>query len=399
VVITPDRTEVRVVAGTTLIYGSLFLDRLAPLYLIVIVRAELGLSAGALALLPVSIGLGWASSMALGHWLSGRISDRSRIALGAGGAALLHLVSAQVAPWWAFLLLRFLGGVLAGTVAPPITALVFRWAPAARRGLDIGIVFSATRLFGSLVSPIVVLAIAVRAGWQTALGVSAAGLLLSAMAFLVLVPTAPAPTTSRHERRAEARTTLRPGGRRDIALASGVGILLVTWLTVVSQSGPTVVVDALGVTPDQAGTVVGAFGIGGWLAALAVPALSDRIGRPRAVGGATSLGAAAGLTLSMLFAQQGAVSPWLPAVLLGIGGVAMGALPLALSIIPGEAVLRGDPGRAVAWPVVGSEIVGSALLPGIALLGFLPDRLALGAAGAGLLLATGLASAFSRPPA
>jgi hypothetical protein len=383
VVITPDRTEVRVVAGTTLIYGSLFLDRLAPLYLIVIVRAELGLSAGALALLPVSIGLGWASSMALGHWLSGRISDRSRIALGAGGAALLHLVSAQVAPWWAFLLLRF----------------VFRWAPAARRGLDIGIVFSATRLFGSLVSPIVVLAIAVRAGWQTALGVSAAGLLLSAMAFLVLVPTAPAPTASRHERRAEARTTLRPGGRRDIALASGVGILLVTWLTVVSQSGPTVVVDALGVTPDQAGTVVGAFGIGGWLAALAVPALSDRIGRPRAVGGATSLGAAAGLTLSMLFAQQGAVSPWLPAVLLGIGGVAMGALPLALSIIPGEAVLRGDPGRAVAWPVVGSEIVGSALLPGIALLGFLPDRLALGAAGAGLLLATGLASAFSRPPA
>lgn len=383
------------VAGTAAIYGFVFLDRLAPLYLVVILRQELEVSPAALAMLPVSLGLGWAVAMALGRWLSGRLTDRQRIALGTGGAIAFHVASALVGSWGWFLLLRFLGGVFAGTVAPPITGLLFHWAPVARRGRDIGIVFSSTRLFGSLLSPIIVLSAAVAFGWQQALQISAAGLFLALLFFLVVVPSSPGPTTTRQERRAEATVVLRAHGKRNIALSAGVGILLITWLTVVSQSGPTLLVESLGIDPDQAGTILGMFGIGGWLAALIVPTLSDRIGRRLAVGGATAVGGLSGLVLAFLLAQDGTLPTWTPALLLAIGGLAMGALPLALSVIPAEAVQSGDPGRAVTWPVVGAEVIGSALLPGIALLGFLPDRLAFAGAAAGLLLATVIAQSLA----
>jgi hypothetical protein len=394
------RAEARAVGGGALVFGTLFLDRLAPLYLIVIIREEEALGPGALAMIPLVIGIGWAVAMTVGRWTRGRWSDRSRIAIGAGGAALFHVASALVGAWPAFLVLRFLGGILAGTVAPPVTGLIFAWAPPRRRGLDAGIMFSSTRLLGSLVAPVLVLAVAVRAGWQTALLVSALLLLLATIAFLAVSPAGPArPSTAADavERREQARTVLAPHGSRNVALATVFGILFAGWLTIVSQFGPSVVVSSLEVTPDRAGAIVGGFGIGGWIAALTVPALSDRIGRGGAVGGASAIGGTAALVLTYVLAAGPGSPTWVPTLLFALGGIALGALPLALSVIPGEAVLRGDPGGAVTWPVVGAEVIGAAVLPALALLGFLPERTSIAAAGLALLVSAGLAAALVPP--
>ncbi len=396
----PVRSEVRAVGGGALVFGMVFLDRLAPLYLIVVIREQEGLAAHQLALVPLTIGLGWAVAMGVGRWLSGRLSDRSRIALGAGGAGLVHVASALVGGWPAFLLLRFLGGVLAGTVAPPLTGLIFAWAPRRRRGLDAGILFSATRLLGSLVAPVVVLSVAVRADWRSALLTAAVLLLAATAAFWLITPPAPAASeaieTTAAQRREQARPVLARHGRRNITLATVFGILFACWLNVVSQTGPSVVVASLDVTPDTAGAIVGAFGIGGWLAALFVPMASDRVGRGLAVGTSTAVGGAAGLGLSLVLAV-GSAPPWAPAVLFAFGGLTLGALPLALSVIPGEAVLRGDPGRAVIWPVFGAEVVGAAVLPAVALLGFLPERATLTIAAGALLASAALAKALVPP--
>lgn len=85
------------------------------------------------------------------------------------------------------------------------------------------------------------------------------------------------------------------------------------------------------------------------------------------------------------------------AALFAFGGLTLGALPLALSVIPGEAVLRGDPGRAVIWPVFGAEVVGAAVLPAVALLGFLPERATLTIAAGALLASAALAKALVPP--
>jgi hypothetical protein len=49
-----------------------------------------------------------------------------------------------------------------------------------------------------------------------------------------------------------------------------------------------------------------------------------------------------------------------------LSGVAMGGLPLVISIIPAEAVATGDVGRALTGPIAGGEILGAAVLPALA---------------------------------
>ena len=49
-----------------------------------------------------------------------------------------------------------------------------------------------------------------------------------------------------------------------------------------------------------------------------------------------------------------------------LAGSAMGGLPLCISIMPAETVASGDVGRAVAVPIAGGEVVGSAALPALA---------------------------------
>jgi MFS family permease len=396
-------SERRVVIGTSLVYGLVFLDRFAPLYLVVLLRRSLDLSDASLALLPAAIGLGWAGAMIVARITSGRLTDRSRILFGVVAGTTLNVASVLLGGWTAFVVCRFLGGLLQGSIAPSITSTVFRYCGATTRGRAIGVVFSGTRLFGSLLSPVIVLAVAVRWGWQLSLVVSAALAFAGLLAFLTFVPSSPLdavpprPRSIRRSTRASVAPPLElhPHGRRNIALSTVISTLLVTWLVVISQSGPVVLVESLGVTPDQAGGIVGAFGIGAWLAALAVPTLSQRFGRRHTTAAAIATGGAAGLLLSVLLALPGSAATIVPTTIaLAVAGVALGSLPMAISLLPAETVRRGDPGRAIFWPVVGAEVIGAALLPAVALLGLLPERVSIAAASGGLLAAAAAALAL-----
>lgn len=358
-----ERRERATVAGAFLVYGAVFFDRLAPLYLVGLVAADLGIPSAWEGTLALCIGLGWAGAMPLVRATTGRFDDRTRILLAAGVGGVVSLASAAAGGWVVFVLLRGLGGLVAASGAPATTALVFSAAPADRRGRDLGIVQSSTRVLGSLVSPVVVTAVAVAAGWRPAIVVSGVLLLLGGLVLALLVPTGPGPGVVRHTRH---DFTYLPGGRRNVVLCTIGCVLLLTWLTVWSQSSVLVVRDWLGVDADTAGRYVGLFGFGAAAAALLVPVVSDRIGRRGALAVAGLLGGAGGLVVGGLAAAS--VRP--PAVVLWIAlllaGGAMGGLPLTISIVPAEAVATGDVGRAVTGPIAGGEVVGSAMLPALA---------------------------------
>jgi MFS family permease len=394
--VTPPR-EVPTILGTFIAFGSLFFDRLAPLYLIVSVGADLPIPAGAEGTLALFVGLGWAASMGVARLTTGRWSDRTRVLVAAGCAAAFGAASAFTHSWVVFILLRGLGSVAAGSAAPPITGLSFAAAPPQRRGLDLGIVQSSSRVFGSFVSPVVVTGIAVVAGWRLALLVSAGLVLLGAAALAVLVPSAPTPRP-RAVAGTQAPLVLRPGGRRDIVVCTGVGVVLLGWLFTMSQSGVPLLQGWLGLGTAEAGRVLGLFGVGAAVAALAIPTLSDAVGRRVALAGATLVGGLGGLGLAVAAMTGAALSAQLAGVLLFVGGLAMGGLPLVLSIIPAEAVARGDVGRGVLVPVVGAEVVGGGVLPGLAGLAAQPLGLpAVMAMAAALLLAATLLGAALRP--
>ncbi len=387
--------EVPTITGTFLIFGALFFDRLAPLYLLALIADDLPVSRIGQGTLALTIGLGWAGSMALARWTSGRWGNRRRILVAVTGAALLGAASVVATSWTAFILLRGLGGLLAGTAPPAVTALSFAAAPAHRRGLDLGVVQSSTRLLGSLISPVVVTSIAVAIDWRIALLTSSGFVAVSATVLMLLVPVDPPPAD---DAVAAATPVLHPTGRRNILLCTAAAIALTSWYTVVSQSAGPILQAWLDLGAAEAGRLLGLFGLGGWLAALVVPLASDRIGRPMALAASSLVGGAAGLGVAIA-ANGSAGGPLTAAILMTLSGVALGAMPLAISIIPAEAVASCDVGRAVAAPIIGAEVLGAALLPAIALAatGQVGSSTSLGVA-AGLLLVVAASSLALRPP-
>ncbi len=351
--------EVRTVAGTFLAYGALFFDRLAPLYLVTLIAADLGAPSTQEGLLALGVGLGWAAAMGLVRLTTGRFGDRGRLLVATLLGAAVSLASGFAAGWVMFVALRAIGGVIAATGAPAATALVFATAPARRRGLDLGIVLSSTRLVGSLLSPVVVTAVAVAAGWRIAIAVSAAFLAVGGLILWALAPPSPVRTPTR----TSTTTHLRPGGERTLFLSAVGCVALLAWLIIWSQTAVPLLVSWRDLSADAAGRLVGAFGVGAGLASLAVPALSDRIGRRAALSLAAGIGGASGVFLASIAAAGIAPSRGTLVLLVFLGGVAMGGLPLTISILPAEAVASGDVGRALTGPIAAGEVLGAALLP------------------------------------
>lgn len=355
--------EIATVAGAFVAYGSIFFDRLAPLYLVALIAQDLGVPSAYEGTLALLIGLGWAAAMPLVRASSGRLGDRDRVITGAVVAGLLGIASAGAGGWVAFLAFRGFGGMAAASGSPAATALVFAAAPPRRRGLDLGILLSSTRLVGSLVSPVVVTAVTVAAGWRTAMVVSGVVLLAGAALLALAVPGEPRTVRSG---RAAVTFAWLPDGRRNVTLCTVACVVLLAWLTVWSQSSVPLVQRWLVVDADAAGRLVSLFGLGAGAASLLVPLWSDRIGRRVAFAAAVVTGGAGGLAVGVLAAHGTTPPRPVAAAFLVLAGVAMGGLPLVISIIPAEAVATGDVARALVGPIAGGEVLGSAALPTLA---------------------------------
>ena len=229
-----------------------------------------------------------------------------------------------------------------------------------------------------------------------ALLTSSGFVVLGAIALAVLVPADPPPSDNAV---AAATPVLHPGGRRNIVVCTASSVALVMWLIVVSQSaGPLLRVwFDLGVA--EAGSLLSLFGVGAWLATLVVPLASDRIGRRMALAVSSLVGGAAGLGVAIA-ANESAGGLLTAAVLVTFSGVAMGGLPLVISIIPAEAVASGDVGRGLAAPIIGAELLGGAVLPAVALAsaGWVGASAILGVTAGLLLLVAASSFALRSPP-
>lgn len=349
-------------------------------------------AAGRLGLLAAVIGLGWAVAPFLAR-RTDRLAPRARLLLAIGAGAMLSLASA-LSPSWAMLLaLRGLGALCAGTAAPAMTTLLHGLARPGRLGRDVGIVMSAPRLLGGILAPVLVTAVAMRYGWRASLGTSAVLTAGGGAMLALLVPTGP-PGEPEPERR---RVRYVPGGARDVVLGTAAAVAVLAWMTVLAQNGPPMLTAWLSVSVADAGRLLAVFGVGSFIAAIVIPALSDRIGRKRALMLACGVGGGSGLALGAVAASGALARVGVAAGLLALSGVALGALPLAGAVLPAEAVADGDVGRSMMGPMVGGEILGGALVP------FLVARFASDeggakgvAAAAVLLLAVVVATPFLR---
>jgi predicted MFS family arabinose efflux permease len=356
------RGTARTVVAGFLLYGALFTDRLAPLFLAERIGRSFDVGGAALGLLPFAIALGWTLGLAAGRLSSRWLTLRQRVVVGTFLTAAASCASALAPTYVVFLLLRLLGGVAANVVSPALIALCVRAVAADRRGTALGVVQSSTRITGSFLAPIALTAAVVPFGWRWAIAGAASTLLLAAAAVAVLLPASPtAGLQSRHSR----PPVYRPEGPRIIALASATAVCTFLWLTLVSQGGVPLLEGWLEVDIRVAGRLLAWFGIGSTVAALAIPAWSDQR-RGLALSGASAVTALAGSALAVASLLDLALPLMAVGALFGLAGVGLGALPLSISVLPADAVQEGDVDRAVEVPIISAELLGGALLPAAA---------------------------------
>jgi predicted MFS family arabinose efflux permease len=344
--------------------GVLIVDRSAVSYLAPYIVKEFGLTNTQLGLLASALSIAIAAS----GFLLGSLADRTgrRKLILVIMLVLFSIFSAfsGLAGGFATLLLaRAALGLAEGPIAPILQSVTSIESSPHRRGFNMGVALNlGAAAVGLTVGPILTTQLAEAFGWRKAFFASCIPGLLIALAIILWMrpvrqarPDAPASGEASHEGLWAALTS------RNMLLCIAIAGLYSAWLLVQGLFLPLYLVRVDGLKPTDMGVVITIAGIAAAFAGLAVPALSDRIGRRPALALVTTFGVLA--PLAVLFVHGPA--PLLTLALL-IGNLGGGAGPLYVGIIPTESVPARHVTTAVAVSLASGELIGGVAAPYIA---------------------------------
>jgi predicted MFS family arabinose efflux permease len=251
-------------------------------------------------------------------------------------------------------------GISEGPVIPVKQALVMAESSPARRGINMGIVQNfGAQLIGTLLAPIVLVAIAERVGWRMAFLVAGIpGLIIAAMIWLFLrePPVVGSPSD-------DAAGVTRPSFwrllcNRNVALCVLIATASVAWFMIMLTFLPLYLVNEGGFSPSIMSVVMSVIGLAGVTSAIIVPYLSDRLGRRVVI---------------ISFSAVGALAPF-GALLSGSNGLLIGAsllagcqmlgiFPLIMATVPQESTTPQDRAAVTSLVIAMAQIGGGALGP------------------------------------
>jgi len=354
-----------------LTFGLVMFDRGAINFLSPFIVADLKLSDGQLGLAASALSLTWAFA----GFLVGRASDAARrrkpYLIAAVIAFSLCSAASSLAGGFVMLVaIRLLMGLAEGPVAPLANTLLLGASGERRRGLNSGIMAVCGMLLGAVAAPVLLVGLATAFGWRAAfLLAGLPGLVLAAVIALFVRET-------RGQTVAVSDVALTPLLQllriRNILLCAVIASLLLAFVSIGMIFLPLYLVQVRHLSAVEMGLVMSAIGLTGLVAGLAVPTLSDRLGRKPVLVGLGLVGA--GLPLGGLLWSGGGVG------VAGILAVSMmtAALPsLAIAMVPAESVDPRDRGAALGLVMGVAELAGGFAAPALA--GLLANRFGLGA--------------------
>lgn len=376
-----------------LTFGIVQFDRVSINLLAPLIVVDLKLSNAQLGIAASVVSLTWA----IAGYFVGRISDASGrrkpyLILATVFFSLCSIASGFAGGFVMLVMARLLMGLGEGPVPAMSTALIFEASSPHRFGLNYGIFAFFAGLVGSVLAPIVIVALGTWFDWRVAFYLAGVPGLVAAVAVALYVseaPTASAPITVTFPAAARGRVLdiLRV---RNVWLCALIASLILAFFVDMLVFLPLFLVrerqlsaSAMGIVMTTAGTVA-LFG------GLALPALSDRLGRRAILIACTPFGAV--LPLACVYWTGGFVGFVALCALTGL----VGALPfLAIGVIPAESARPCDRGAAVGLVMGSAEILGGFVAP--ALTGVVADHTSLLAApiiGGGCALAAAFLSLF-----
>jgi ACS family hexuronate transporter-like MFS transporter len=351
--------EDSVVLMTSLAVGLTTFDRLAITFVTPHLVRDLQLSNLQLGVLSAALSL----AIAFMGFAVGSLSDlkgwRKQLLLPALGLFVgFAVLSGFAASFIALLVTRLLMGMVQGPINMISQSIIALESSDHRRGRNLGMQALLIFIMGPVLGPLLVTRVAEAWSWHAVFFVtSVPAVVLTVMIAIYMKPVRTPIRTQTGSKGPAERST----DRRNVALCMLIATMIMTWLVVQNTFLPLYLVGHRGMTPEQMGFMLSVQGAAACLGGLALPALSDRIGRRPTL---------------ILAALAGVVSPLGallidgPVALLGcalfVGGLANGAMPLYAVVIPSESVTAARVARTIAMIIGTGELCGGVIAPVLA---------------------------------
>lgn len=349
-----------IVTLMALTFGVLFFDRLALNFLIPFVTQDIDLNNTQIGLLAGGLSLAWAVSSYFTTSWSETNNKNKVVFLGAVFVfSICSIGSGFAFSFVTLLLARVVMGVAEGPLIPLAQTFVEKESTPSRLGLNVGILQAVgSALMGSIIAPVVLVQIAEEMGWRSAFFIAGVpGLIVGLVAWFYLKP-----STTRSAK-VKSKSTLSLGELwkyHNIRWGMFAACCTFGWWFSLLPFLANYFVSEQGMSTEKMGMTMGLLGVSGLLSSIVIPAVSDKIGRKKALFFALFVGLF--FSFSVYFLSGSALL--LPAIF--ITYFAMGGIPLAAAIIPSEAVPLHLKGKAIGLITGAAEIFGGVLIPALA---------------------------------
>ncbi len=370
--------ETRIVIMLALLWGIVGFDRLVITYLFPIIGPEFGLSNTQLGSIASILALTWA----LSAWFLGGVSDklgRKKILLGSTiFFSVMSWVTGVAQNFVQMLLVRGLLGVGEGGVFSTSVATLSAESSPKRIGFNMGLHQAFFPLLGIAFGALITGVMLEYFSWRVVFFIAGIpGIVMAIVLWLFMrEPARVAPPAAAVESadKPDQPSMFAALSYRNVQVSSFISILFMSWLFVFSSFAVTFMTTERGIELGTALNVMSGWGFGGFIGMIAVPTISDFLGRKPTITISTILAGATVLGFIYLGESNTAAFFWL--FLSGIFG--FGIAPIFLSLSTTESVPANLAGSAVGTPTAIGELFGAVLMPVIA--GALADSFGLIAA-------------------
>ena len=352
-------------------FGLVFIDRFALVYLSPFIATDLNLNNAQLGLLVAALSTTWAISCYFTTaWAEVNNKKKSVFITAVILFSLASITSGLATGFVVLLLSRLLMGFFEGPTLPLIQSFIAKESSPNRAGLNMGILQSfGSTLFGFLIAPILLVALATQYGWRSTFFV--AGLPGLLMAFLCWKFIRPSTAESHVDTVHESLSFSELLQFKNMRVAIIMGCLFMTWLNSCMTFMPKYFTEIQGFTEGEMGKTMGLMGVASLIAGVLVTALSDRFGRTPIVKIFVTIGIA--FSLAIVFLKGSGLQ--IPVMF--VSYFMFGAFPIVLGTIPAETVPMHSTGKAIGLLTGIAEVFGGVIMPFVC--GILADNFGLDA--------------------
>jgi predicted MFS family arabinose efflux permease len=353
------RYERTLVGILFLTWGTVFLDRMSPLYLAPYFAPEFHLGSVQIGTLASVLAITWAASTFFFGALSDRVGRKRVLVPAVFLFSILSWMTGWAHSFHQLLWIRGLMGLAEGPTWSIMTALIEESSEIRQRGRNIGFVVSAAALVGLAAAPVLTTQIAARWGWRSAFFLAGVpGFFMGALIWKFVKE--PAHEENANHEKPTLKDYVSILRYRNMWLCCLGTAGFMSWLFALNVFAPLYITEVAHESATRAGLLLGASGLGSFFLGFLLPSLSDRVGRRPVL--LFSAAASAVIPLAFLLPVL-YVYPLLLAAIVFVTNSGQGMASLLMVLVPTESVPPQFRATSIGLATLVGEIFGATAAP------------------------------------